>query len=90
MVGIIASLDAVSCLAPVCYDDTGKWKYIFNITEYMLLAPQLGNNIRRKDHKYSRKEFLAYVNNKQAECTECTEAYGRRLLPLCPHLYEEH
>ena len=20
----------------------------------------------------------------------CTEAYGRRLLPLCPHLYEEH
>jgi len=20
----------------------------------------------------------------------CTEGYGRRLLPLCPHLYEEH
>jgi len=20
----------------------------------------------------------------------CTEDYGRRLLPLCPHLYEEH
>ena len=22
--------------------------------------------------------------------TICTEGYGRRLLPLCPHLYEEH
>ena len=20
----------------------------------------------------------------------CTEDYGRRLLPLCPHLYEKH
>ena len=30
------------------------------------------------------------IAESEPECTECTEAYGRRLLPLCPHLYEEH
>ena len=50
------------------------------------------NASNRRSLAFRMSQSHITVRRWQGHCTvlNCTEDYGRRLLPLCPHLYEKH